>query len=315
MASSAFMNVVDTYFPYIAPKLQIMNETTAQNTLYGHIDLSGVSWMERKWASYYIWAANPLIGTGILSFVWHELVYFGRAFPFWVMDQFPYFQRWKIQETKLPSNEEYRHCLKIVLLTHFLCEFPLIFVFHPICEYFGMATYEIPFTPAWKMAAQIAFFFVFEDMFHYWAHRALHWGPLYKNVHKLHHRYQVPFGMAAEFAHPLEVLILAQGTISGPFFYCLLRKDLHIFTVYIWIALRLFQAIDAHSGYDFPWSLRHFMPFWAGADYHDSHHQLFKGNYATSFRWWDWMMGTDKWYKAQRAREAEKKQLKAAKTQ
>ena len=67
------MNAVDTYFPYIAPKLQIMNETTAQNTLYGHIDLSDVSWMERKWASYYIWAANPLIGTGILSFVWHEV--------------------------------------------------------------------------------------------------------------------------------------------------------------------------------------------------------------------------------------------------
>jgi methylsterol monooxygenase len=31
-----------------------------------------------------------------------------------------------------------------------------------------MSTYEVPFTPLPIMAAQIAFFFVFEDMFHYW---------------------------------------------------------------------------------------------------------------------------------------------------
>lgn len=36
---------------------------------------------------------------------------------------------------------------------------------------------------------------------------------------------------------------------------------------YIWICLRLFQAVDAHSGYDFPWSLNKFIPFWAGAEY------------------------------------------------
>ena len=44
---------------------------------------------------------------------------------------------------------------------------------------------------------------------------------------------------------------------------------MHIITMYLWICLRLAQAIDAHSGYDFPWSLRHFVPFWAGAEHHD----------------------------------------------
>ncbi|ORX35986.1 C-4 methylsterol oxidase [Kockovaella imperatae] len=312
MASSTVMKAVDQFFPYLAPHLQIMNSTTAQNTLYGAVDWSQTSWLERKWAAYYVWIANPLIATGLLSFVWHEIIYFGRAFPFWVMDQIPYFNQWKIQETKLPSHAEYMHCLKTVLAIHFLIELPLIFAFHPICEYFGMATYEIPFSPVWKMAAQIAFFFVFEDTFHYWAHRWLHTPFMYKRVHKMHHKYQVPFGLAAEYAHPIETLILSQGTISGPFVYCLFapKHSLHILTVYVWIALRLAQAIDAHSGFDFPWSLRQFMPFWAGADYHDSHHAVFKGNYATSFRWWDQMMGTDRWYKAQRASEAEKK-LKA----
>jgi hypothetical protein len=72
---------------------------------------------------------------------------------------------------------------------------------------------------------------------------------LYKHIHKLHHKYSAPFGLAAEYAHPLEVMILGTGTIFGPLLYCWFKPNLHIVTVYIWITLRLFQAIDAHSGY------------------------------------------------------------------
>jgi methylsterol monooxygenase len=60
-----------------------------------------------------------------------------------------------------------------------------------------MATYQVPFSPIGLMAAQIAFFFVFEDAFHYFAHRALHWGPLYKNIHKLHHEFSAPIGLVS----------------------------------------------------------------------------------------------------------------------
>ena len=81
------------------------------------------------------------------------------------------------------------------------------------------------------------------------AHQALHTGILYKHIHKIHHKYSAPFGLAAEFAHPAEVFILGTGTLLGPLLYCYFTQNLHIFTVYIWITLRLFQAIDAHSGY------------------------------------------------------------------
>lgn len=107
------------------------------------------------------------------------------------------------------------------------------------------------------------------------AHQALHYGPLYRNIHKLHHRYSAPFGLAAEFAHPLEILILGMGTVGGPLLYCYLTHNLHIVTVYIWIILRLHQAVDAHSGYDFPWSLHNIFPLWSGADHHDFHHMAF----------------------------------------
>jgi methylsterol monooxygenase len=135
-----------------------------------------------------------------------------------------------------------------------------------------MSTWQVPFSPWQTMLPQLAFFFVFEDMFHYFcslfvvrcspalsdaalpisisaAHQLLHTPLLYKHIHKLHHKYSAPFGLAAEYAHPLEVMILGTGTIFGPLLYCWVKPDLHIVTVYIWITLRLFQAIDAHSGY------------------------------------------------------------------
>ena len=124
-----------------------------------------------------------------------------------------------------------------------------IWLFHPVAEFLGMSTWQVPFPPWQHQAAQIAFFFVFEDMFHFFAHRALHWGPLYKHIHKIHHKYSAPFGLAAEYAHPAEVMILGSAIIGGPLVYCAFRHDLHIVTVYLWITLRLFQAVDAHSGY------------------------------------------------------------------
>ena len=165
-------------------------------------------------------------------------------------------------------------------------------LFHPMAQYFGLAT-GVPFPSLLTMLYQIAVFFVLEDTWHYWSHRALHWGPLYKNIHKIHHQYSAPFGMAAEYASPIEVMILGLGTVGAPILWCAITGDLHILTMYIWIVCRLFQAIDAHSGYEFPWSLHHFLPFWAGAEHHDVHHERFIGNYSSSFRWWDYVLDTE----------------------
>jgi hypothetical protein len=42
-----------------------------------------------------------------------------------------------------------------------------IFLFHPVAESFGMSTWQVPFSSWQVMLLQLAFFFVFEDMFHY----------------------------------------------------------------------------------------------------------------------------------------------------
>ena len=117
------------------------------------------------------------------------------------------------------------------------------------------------------------FFLLVEDCYQYFVHRAMHWGPLYKHIHKIHHKFAAPFGICAEYAHPLETLILGLGFFIGPLIWTAAR-GMHVFTMAVWLAVRLIQTVDAHSGYDFPWSLHHYIPFWAGAEFHDYHHQV-----------------------------------------
>ncbi|CAL3968067.1 unnamed protein product [Diplocarpon coronariae] len=286
----------DTYFG-------IYNELSRYNV---HLNI-----FERLWASWYAYMQNDVLATGIMSFVMHEAVYFGRSLPWIIMDRISYFNKWKIQGSKIPTVKEQWTCTKLVLLSHFTVELPQIWLFHPMAKSCGMDT-GVPF-PSWQtMCFQIAIFFVLEDTWHYWMHRAFHTPFFYKNIHKIHHQYSAPFGLAAEYASPIETMVLGIGTVVVPIVWCLFTKNLHVLTMYLWITCRLFQAIDAHSGYEFPWSLHHFLPFWAGAEHHDVHHEQFIGNYASSFRWWDYVMDTEAGPEAAKARR-ERRLAKEAK--
>ncbi|RMJ20016.1 hypothetical protein CDV36_000349 [Fusarium kuroshium] len=268
-------------------------------------DHSELAFLERLWAAWYLFIQNDTYATGILTFVLHEAFYFGRCIPFMILDMIPYFHKYKIQAQKMPTLKEQWNCAMLVLLSHFTAELPQIWFFHPVATYFGIE-YRTPFPPLWKIILQLCIFFVMEDTWHYWGHRALHYGPLYKHIHKQHHTYSAPFGLAAEYASPIETAILGFGVVGSPVVLLMITGDLHLFTMLIWMMLRLFQAIDAHSGYDFPWSLRHFVPFWAGADHHDLHHEKFIGNYASSFRWWDYCLDTEAGLEASRRRRHKK---------
>ncbi len=52
---------------------------------------------EKAWAAWYAYMQNDVLATGIMSFMMHEIVYFGRALPFLIMDKIPYFKKYKIQ--------------------------------------------------------------------------------------------------------------------------------------------------------------------------------------------------------------------------
>jgi len=162
--------------------------------------------------------------------------------------------------------------------------------------------FDLPLPSFPHIALAIVGCYIAEDFYFYWVHRLLHAKFWYKYVHKIHHDHAAPFGMAAEYAHPVETIFLGFGTVLGPILFAR-----HMFVLWVWLFFRLFQTVEAHAGYDFPWSPNHFIPFWGGAEFHDYHHETFTGNFSSTFTIWDHVFGTDKGYLKRKAkREAMK---------
>ncbi|CAF4306727.1 unnamed protein product, partial [Rotaria sordida] len=73
-----------------------------------------------------------------------------------------------------------------------------------------------------------------------------------------------------------------------------LLKETHIFTICLWITIRVYQTVMAHSGYNFPYiTTQYWLPdLMPGALAHDYHHQHGKWSYGSFFSIWDQLMGT-----------------------
>lgn len=56
-----------------------------------------LNYFERLWLAWYTYMNNDVLATGIMSFVMHEAVYFGRSLPWIIIDAIPYFNKYKIQ--------------------------------------------------------------------------------------------------------------------------------------------------------------------------------------------------------------------------
>ena len=52
---------------------------------------------EKLWMAWYAFMQNDVLATGIMSFVMHEVVYFGRSLPWIIVDQIPAMNKSKIQ--------------------------------------------------------------------------------------------------------------------------------------------------------------------------------------------------------------------------
>lgn len=137
---------------------------------------------------------------------------------------------------------------------------------------------------------QTLFFIFVEDTLFYANHRFLHSTPtIYKAVHKLHHRWSHSLCIAAESTHWLEFIIgNAVPVIAGP----LLLGNVHAYTLLQWIAFRVWETVDGHSGYDLPWQPFRLIPFAGAASDHDAHHAKNTGNFESFLSLWDNLLGT-----------------------
>jgi sterol desaturase/sphingolipid hydroxylase (fatty acid hydroxylase superfamily) len=124
-------------------------------------------------------------------------------------------------------------------------------------------------------------------------------------VHKKHHKFNVSIGIASEFAHPLEdALANLIPTLLGSFL-----MGSHIVVLWTWIAVRLLETVDSHSGFHFPWSPFSCLPFQSGVLRHDFHHSANVGCYGAMTVFWDSVMGTDEAYLSHQMAVESKKAL------
>ncbi|KAK3036022.1 hypothetical protein RJ639_030723 [Escallonia herrerae] len=205
--------------------------------------------------------------------------------------------KFKIQPKMKNSLSDMLTCYRKVIQTFVLAVGPLQLFSYPVIERIGIRT-GLPLPSGSELFWQLLVYFLVEDYANYWLHRSLHfkWG--YEKIHCVHHEYTAPIGFAAPYAHWAEIIILGFASFLGP-----MIVPGHMITFWLWMIVRQVEAIETHSGYDFPWSPTKYIPFYGGAIYHDYHHYVggkSQSNFASVFTYCDYIYGTDKGYRYQK---------------
>jgi lathosterol oxidase len=137
----------------------------------------------------------------------------------------------------------------------------------------------------------IVLMIVLHDTYFYWTHRAMHWKPLFKWVHKTHHLSVNPTPFAAYAFHPLEAVIEVGIIPLIAFTIPHAPSSIAIFSLY-----SLLLNVTGHLGYElFPKGFaEHWLFKWHNTStHHNMHHRLVKCNYGLYFNFWDRLMKTN----------------------
>ncbi|PJJ83621.1 sterol desaturase family protein [Mucilaginibacter auburnensis] len=132
---------------------------------------------------------------------------------------------------------------------------------------------------------------VIHDAYFYWTHRLLHWKPLYKHVHVVHHRSLNPTPFSAYAFHPVEALVEV-GIVPVIVF----TVPYHYMALTIFSGYALIMNIMGHMGYEFfPKSFAHNKAanWHNSATHHNMHHKYVKYNFGLYFNLWDKWMKTN----------------------
>ena len=211
-------------------------------------------------------------------------VYFLFCLPFTVLDLL-HVKKFKIQKDKDVTNEDMIKVLKLTLWHHFLYILPvsiLSILFAPPLPLPKIAP-PLFFSLIQLIICLILFDFLYFS-WHYLFHKVK---PFFNVVHSIHHQYYTPFSFVTQYVHPIELFFTGFFSLVTP-----IILQCHPLVTWVWTILSIYVSVDAHCGYDFPFSLHRWVPFYGGALTHDMHHQRPTSNYEPFFTYLDQLLGT-----------------------
>jgi sterol desaturase/sphingolipid hydroxylase (fatty acid hydroxylase superfamily) len=233
----------------------------------------------------YPWFTDRLI-FAVFTWVIYLSVFWSENIFLYLCYCFKLFPSCVIQPGLAPPEELVKKNLKELAIAH-LVTLPIsCYFFYDLFVYFGTKVHAP--IPSWSIIFRDLFVaLAIVDAVGYWGHRIVHHKSLYKFVHKKHHEYKVSVGIASVYATPWEDIFVAMlSSLLG----CLLMGS-HVVVIWVWLSIRMFEAVYSHSGY-------HFLPYWisqflSSGEFHEYHHSHNIGNYGAFTIFWDWLMGTD----------------------
>ena len=151
---------------------------------------------------------------------------------------------------------------------------------------------DIDAYPLWWMPLSLLVYLFLHDTWFYWTHRAMHWPPLFKRMHAVHHASRPPTAWAAMSFHPSESVT---GAIVIPALVFLI--PIHVGVLLGVLTIMTVMGVTNHMGWEiFPRRIVHgsLGKGLITASHHELHHQKYKCNYGLYFRFWDHLCGTDR---------------------
>lgn len=124
---------------------------------------------------------------------------------------------------------------------------------------------------------------IWQGIHFYLIHRLLHWPPLYRRVHHIHHRNVNVGPWSGLSMHPVEVALYLSAVLI---FFAIPSHPMHMLFLLYWLML---GAVSSHSGFEAV-ELSDKSGIAVGSFFHQLHHRYFECNYGNS------EIPMDKWF-------------------
>lgn len=198
--------------------------------------------------------------------------------------------RYKKIQPKFPALQDYGREIVYSILTAFIFAAVGYIIFLTPVSVYTQTYLTMDEKGAGYFIMSIIMIIFVHDTYFYWTHRLMHYPPVYRWFHKVHHLSTNPSPWAAMAFHPLEAVVEAGIIVVVAFLF-----PVHPLAIGIFLLFMMLYNVYGHLGYElYPKGFsKSLIGRWINTSVnHNQHHMYFKGNYGLYFLFWDRFMGT-----------------------